>query len=822
MTTHIPLPPIDTQPKNICCEYCPVACGYKAYTWPEGTEGGPRAHQNALGLSFPITEPESGGITANMYQQVEVDGVPHHLLVIPDRAMKSVNRRGGHSVRGGALAKKFYNKDGKTKDRLLEPLLRINGELQPISWDLATDIVAQLSTYVIDKWGPLAWGMKRYSYGGHENVTAITKLAFQAIGSPNHAPHHAPAVGDDVPGLSDTGIDAFGACFEDDANADVILIAGTDPYETKTVRFLEWMAPSGAPIITVDPRRTFISNYAESKGGLHLQLKIGTDTALFGAIARYIIEQNWQDAAFIREFTASSAEIAAESKWRRRQFGQSFEEYRDYLLLEDAFSLVGAEQVTGVPQAKIVQAAEMLSGRGTTPKVTMLFEKGLYWSHNYENTAAFGSLGVLLGAVGREGRATARLGGHQRGGQGAGGYPLDLSPHEFEGHKIEMDADRWMVEGKTRLSWAIGVNWIGAAACSAAIEGALKSLVQQTGPVVASESTAIDQLKAKMDAGGMVFVHQEIYANDTTKYADLVLPAAAWGERDFARHNAERRLRLYDKVVEPPGQAREDWKIVAEVAQKMGYEGFDWADGSALLEEAAGYSQGSRRDFSELPAAAQAQGKSIYDLLREMGNEGIQTPARTIDGKLTPTRRLHADLRFKTTSTKANFVRADWQAVAARNAALAPRDDELWVTNSRVNHLWNNMSDFTRRAYAIRRWPANFLEIHPDDAAARGIANGDLLRIENDDVADQVGGTIAASFEAVAYVSDIVPAGLTNTYVCYPGSYGNSVTSGDATLQPLTARYVFKLGRGRIVRVGRWQGPSFPLAPRNLAPKEVL
>lgn len=820
MSVHLPLPPPDATVKTTCCEYCPVGCGYKAYRWPVGSDGGPRAHQNALGRSFPLEEPEAGWPTPNMHRVVEHEGSPHNVLIVPDYDATVVNPRGVHSVRGGALAQKLYAAEGPTSDRLLYPMLRVNGTLERIDWDLATDIVASVSQHVLDTEGPLAWGMKRYSYGGHENVTAITKLAFRAIGSPNHAPHHAPAVGDDVPGLSDAGIDAFGAAFEDDTAADVILLAGSDPYETKTVRFLQWMVPGGATLIYVDPRRTFTAAFAERKGGMHLQLRIGTDTALYGAIARHIVEQGWADDDFITGFTASAAEIAAESKWRRRRFGLSFPDFRDYLLAEPAFALDEAANITGVSRARIEMAAEILSGGGAgVPRTSILFEKGVYWSHNYENTAAIGNLGVLLGATGRPGRMTARLGGHQRGGQGSGGYPLAMSPHEFEGEKIEMDQDRWVVEGRTRFLWAIGVDWIGASACSSGIEGALTRQVREAAPVT-SAASAIAELNARVDAGGMVFVHQEIYPNATTEFADLVLPAAGWGERDFARHNAERRLRLYQKIVEPPGEAREDWQIVAEVARKMGFEGFDWPDTNALFEESAGYSTGSRRDYAELAEEARITGARAHDLLASLGTTGIQTPIRRVDGAMVGTARLHADLRFKTDSGKANFVRADWPTVAARNDALAPTGDELWVTNMRVNHLWNNLSDFTRRPYAIQRWPSNILEMHPDDATARGIENGDLVRIDNDAVLDQVGGTIAAGFEAVALVSDQVPPGLTCTYFLYPGSYANRVVPGDTSLQPMSARYMFKLGRGRITRTGRWEGPPFPLVPRNLAGME--
>ena len=198
----VPLPPRGATVKTTCCEYCPVACGYKVYTWPVGEDGGMRAHQNALSRSFPLNEPESGWPTPNMHNLIDIGGVSHNVLIVPDKDAQVVNINGNHSVRGGALAQKLYVADGPTSDRLLEPMLRVGGTLQPISWDLATDIVAQVSTYVIDQHGPIAWGMKRYSYGGHENVTAITKLAYRAIGSANHAPHHAPAGGDDAPGLS--------------------------------------------------------------------------------------------------------------------------------------------------------------------------------------------------------------------------------------------------------------------------------------------------------------------------------------------------------------------------------------------------------------------------------------------------------------------------------------------------------------------------------------------------------------------------------------------------------------------------------------------
>ncbi|MFQ5523701.1 MAG: arsenate reductase (azurin) large subunit [Acidimicrobiia bacterium] len=816
----VPLPPPDAEVNIICCEYCPVACGYKAYTWPLGQDGGPKAAENALGVDFPTALLSGKWPSQNMHNVIMRNGKLHNVIVIPDADIEAVNLGGTHSVRGGAIAKKFYNPNSPTADRFQTPLLRVRGELVPISWEMAFDLVSRLSSHVVDNYGELAWGMKIYSYQFYENVFAASKLGLGKIVTPNWSPHHAPAEGDDVPGLSDTGIDAFGSAFADDKEADVIMICGSDPYETKTVRFTTWMQPGGAKIIYVDPRKTFTAAYAVKRGGLHLQLRPGTDTALYNAIAREIIAKGWEDKGFVSKYTASRSELDGESKWRRKMFGRTFDELREYLFSRSEFTPEGAEKITGVPADQIRQAAAMLSGRGSPerPKTMILFEKGLYWSHNYENTAAIGNLGVLLGASGRPGRATGRMGGHQRGGQKAAGYPYDKSPHTYQGNPVEMDTERWLMEGNTRFRWVVGTNWIGAMGASQALAERVRELTS-LGPTVTSTNleVAYEALKARIDEGGMVVVHQEIYPNDSTPYADIVLAAAAWGEETYARNNAERRLRLYEKIADPPGQALPDWKIFAEVAKRMGFDGFDWKDTSEIFEEAGPKSKGGRRDFSALVEYAQEKGVRAHDVLREFGTTGIQTPIVRDGDELVGTVRLHADMKWKTKSGKANFVLPDWDAVAERNAALAPEGDEVWVLNGRINHVWNNLSDFARREYATQRWPMNFLEVNPEDAKRWGIESGDLLSIESNNVLDPLGNKTSGSFTAVAYVADTVPPGVTFTYFLFPGSPTNSVTSADTTLQPINLRYNFKLGKGRITKIGTTDlVKRMPFVPRNL------
>ena len=138
----------------------------------------------------------------------------------------------------------------------------------------------------------------------------------------------------------------------------------------------------------------------------------------------------------------------------------------------------------------------------------------------------------------------------------------------------------------------------------------------------------VDTLKRRVDSGGMVVWNQDIYLVDPigARYADIIFPAAGWGEETFTRANGERRIRLYPKFYDAPGDAKPDWWIIAQLAKRMGFEGFDWKDSNAVLEEGARFSRGSRKDFFMVKVAAQREGKTLHEKLREFGTNGIQGP----------------------------------------------------------------------------------------------------------------------------------------------------------------------------------------------------
>ena len=307
---RVPLPPKDADVLTTACDYCTVACGYKVYRWPVGKDGGPGAGQNALKSDFPHQNMMGAWISPAQHNVVSHKGKPHNVVIVPDKDAKVVNVGGNHSIRGGTLGQKCYNPNTATRERLQHPMIRVNGKLTPVSWDLATEAMADISKYVLAKYGEHSWAVKMYSYQYFENTYAITKLAMTSVGTPAVAPHDKASGTNDATGLDDAGIDSFSSCYEDWQLTDVAFLSGVDPYETKTTLFTQWMMPGSAKMIFVTPHKTMGVAWAVANNrGLWLPINIGTDSVLHNALARIIIENGWQDQAFIDQWIAKPWEV---------------------------------------------------------------------------------------------------------------------------------------------------------------------------------------------------------------------------------------------------------------------------------------------------------------------------------------------------------------------------------------------------------------------------------------------------------------------------------------------------------------------------------
>jgi arsenite oxidase large subunit len=696
-------------------------------------------------------------------------------------------------------------------------------------WKDTVDLGARVIKAVIDRWGPDAVGMKFFDHGGggggFENNWAVGRFFFTGIGTRTASIHNRPAYNSEVHAAGDAGVGALTNAYVDAQLADTILIVGANPYETQTNYFLNHMVPnlSGASLdlkaatfgtepveaarmIIVDPRRTMTVATAEAAGGadrvLHLQIEPGADIALLNAIARIVRDRRWHDVGFIR----------ARTEW------QTFEAYqRSSLMTDRPLEEVVAEAaaIAGVPVAQIHQAAEWIAApkRGGARRRTLLhYEKGLIWGlKNYENVASIVDLALLTGNLGKPGTGCSRLGGHQEG------YVRPPYP----GGRPALNVDEAVRRGEVKCFWVGGCNPVLTTMRAESFEAALiergkpvrDALAKTEGRPIGERVTAIVEA---LKAGGMFLIVQDIYMTATARHAHLVLPAAQWGEMNLTSINGERRLRLYERFMDPPGQAVPDWQIMARFARRLRklylkdrnplqanrFLDFDWRGDEDVFIHARYQYDGSANDPMEGYAGI------TYDLLRRLGNNGIQTPVRIVNGVPSDTVRLHEDGRFSTPSGKARFVPAPrpWPGYAAK-VTRQRETYPFWVNNGRSNHIWQTLYHHQHIPFYRDHNPLPHLEMHPQDAADLGIAAGDLIELSND----------VGRVRAMARLTDAVKRGHTFMLFGHPrGAAGDLISDH---VDPATTIPYYKGAWADIRRIGPKPeiAKAVSLLPHNVA-----
>lgn len=807
-----PLPPPDAQRFNTVCQFCIVGCGYRVFKWPVGHDGGPEPSRNALGLDFrrPLP-PLSDWISPLMHAQItDRDGLRYNVAIVPDG--ECVVNEGLSSVRGGGLAQTLYAPERPTKVRLSTPLLASGEAHGAVAWHEAVDLGARVIKAVMDRWGADAVGMKFYDHGGggggFENNWAIGRFFFSGVGTRTASIHNRPAYNSEVHAAGDAGVAALTNAYVDARLADTILIVGANPYETQTNYYLAHMIPNlsgatlehkralfgGEPVepgrvIIVDPRRTMTVATAEAAGGkdrvLHLAIEPGADIPLLNAIARVVLERRWHDVGFIRERT----------EW------QTFEAYqRSTLAVDRRLDAVVAEaaRTAGVPSAQIYQAAEWIAAPkpGAARRRTLLhYEKGLIWGlKNYENIAAIVDLGLLTGNVGKPGTGISRLGGHQE---------AYVRP-PYPGGRPALNVDEAVRRGEVKCYWVGGCNPVLTTLRAEAFEAALR---ERGAPVRAALDRTRDRpagervahIVEALKQGGMFLIAQDIYMTATAQHAHLVLPAAQWGEMNLTSINGERRLRLYPRFMDPPGEAIPDWTIMARFAQRLHalylqdrnplkanrFLDYDWKTDEDVFIHARYQFKGDGGDPMEGYAGV------TYELLRRLGNNGIQTPTRIINRAPVGTVRIHENGRFFTPSGRARFIPAPrpWPGYAAAVEAQRARFP-FWVNNGRTNHVWQTLYHHQLIPFYSEHNPMPFLEMHPRDARALGVATGDLVELSND----------VGQVRALAYITDAVKRGHTFMIFGQPrGAAGDLVSDH---VDPATTIPYYKGAWAAIRRIG--------------------
>ncbi|MFF8393699.1 molybdopterin-dependent oxidoreductase [Streptomyces sp. NPDC016172] len=573
------------------------------------------------------------------------------------------------------------------------------------------------------------------------------------------------------------GADGPPGSYEDFDQADAFLVIGSNMADCHPILFLRMMerVKAGAKLIVVDPRRTATA----AKADLFLQVRPGTDLALLNGLLHLLHEDGHTDPEFVAAHT------------------EGWEALPGFL---SDYAPAAVAEITGIAEDDLRTAARLIGAAGK--RWMSCWTMGLNQStHGTWNTNALVNLHLATGAICRPGAGPFSLTGQPNA---MGGREMGYMGPGLPGQRsVLVDEERafteevWELPPGTLRADGVGQGTVEMFRQMA--DGEIKACwIICTNPVasVANRRTVIEGLEA-----AEFVVTQDVFTDtETNAYADVVLPGAMWTEAEGVFVNSERNLTLTRAAADPPGEAMADWRIIAEVACAMGYEkGFSYDSAEQVFEEI--------RRFWNPKTGWDLRGVS-YERLRETP---VQWPAAREDGpERNPIRYVGDDgLRFPTASGRAVFF-----ARPHLPAAEMPDDDYPFVLNTgRVQHQWHTLTKTGKVAKLTKLNPGPFVELHPADASALEVADGDLV-----EVASRRGRAVLP-----AVVTDRVRPGGCFAPFHWNDLFGeylsiNAVTS-DA-VDPLSFQPEFKVCAVSLAKVGAPvpADPSEALTPTAVTP----
>ncbi|MEN9490365.1 MAG: hypothetical protein RJA63_814 [Pseudomonadota bacterium] len=586
----------------------------------------------------------------------------------------------------------------RPEGRLLFPEMRPGkGEArQRVGWGEALDTAAQRFADVITRHGPDAVGFYLSGQLLTEDYYVFNKLAKGLIGSNNVDTNSRLCMSSAVAAYKQTlGADAPPCAYEDFDHADCLLIAGANPAFAHPIAFRRIEAAKaarpGMKIIVVDPRRTDTAASAD----LHLAIQPGTDIWLFNAMLHVLIAEGYVNLPWIEAHTEGFAALRE--------------------VVQEVTPGVAAE-VCGVSQDDIVTAARWW---GAAQAPLSLWCMGLNQSHHgTHNGTALIALSLALGKIGQPGCGPFSLTGQPNamGGREVGGLANLLSAHRDlanPAHRAEVAA-LWGVAAVPEKPGLAAVDMF-----EAVRSGDIRALwIVCTNPAHSMPQQAL--IREALEKCEFV-VLQEAYRNtETAPYADLLLPATTWAEKEGTVTNSERCITHVRPAVSPPGETRADWQIACEFARVLGAKlgrghlaerMFGYAEAEAVFLEHAESTRGRDLDITGLS----------YATLDLHGPQQWPCPAGATRG----TARLYADGVFQTATGRARFVVPTDVLTAERCDAQYP----LSLTTGRLRDQWHGMSRTGKLARLYSHVDEPRIELHASDLSARGIAAGDLVRV---------------------------------------------------------------------------------------------
>jgi len=578
----------------------------------------------------------------------------------------------GHTCLKGRFAHQF----SRSRDRLTAPLIREGGSFRIATWEEAIGRIASELGRIRSEHGPDAIAGLASSRATNEDCWAMARLMRAAIGTNNidncSRVCHAPTSF----GLrASLGLSGASGSFDDIEAAGAAIVIGANPTEGHPVvgARIKQAVLAGLRLVTIDPRRIGLADY----GALHLAPRPGTNAAVLLGLAHVVVRDGLVDRGFVQARTEGYAAVE--------------EVLADYPPAE-------VERISGVPGADLERAAHIY---GEAERASIIWGLGVT-EHRWGSEAVrlICDLALLTGNVGRPGAALLPLRGQNnvQGSSDMGALPDTYSAYRSVGDEDVARAfeERWGVALSREPGLKIPDMF------EAARAGRLKAMyvfgedVAQTDPDTAAVIEALDSLE--------LLVCQDIFENETTRHADVILPASSFLEKHGTFTNAERRLQLVEPAIEPPGGARTDFDILTEVSRALGHD-MDLA--------------GPQDAMAEIAALTPHFAGVTYERL---GRGGLQWPVAQ-DGTDTPI--LH-EREFALPGGRARFAAHRYKEPGEEADADFPL---ILVTGRRLWHY--NAGTMTRRTGNLELLDHDRLEIHPRDADAIGVRDGERVEVRS-------------------------------------------------------------------------------------------
>lgn len=740
---------------------------------------------------------ESERIDQNIYSQGEVDKWVYSTCnicsvgcgcytAVKDGKIVGIKGNGDHPINRGRLGPKGENQwyANNAPDRLTTPLVRnAEGTLIPASWDEAMNLIVKKAKQTLKEKGTNSISIYSTGQGFLEDYYTLAKIG--RAGLQTHlmdANTRLCTATTEFCLLQSFGADGTPASYDDVDQTDTLMLFGHNMAETGTVlfeRIMERKKKTGKPyLIVVDPRKTLTAKEAD----LHLQLYPGSNVALLNGLINEVLKNGTVDSDFIQQYTIGFEEMK-----------QSVQDW----------SLEKTAEKSGIPVETLKQAAYRL---GTTASLVTTTLQGTYQSADATTACvAINNLHLIRGLIGKPGCGPLHMAGQpsssaNRTAGGVGTYPAHRNPTN-ETHIKEM-ADLWNVDmmtlpvgpekgieeqlfmieqGKIGLFWNIGTN-------------SMVSLPNRQRAKKAMENTFV--------------VVQDPFLTETTAIADVVLPAAMWGEKEGTMENADRTINLLRKAVEPPEGVKSDFEIFLDFAKRMNFKDKDgepliaFSTPEQCFEEFKRISKGRPCDMTGI----------TYDRLEEQN--GLRWPVPAEDSLGTP--RLYSDFKFHTTVddaqsfgkdqftgrplTKKEFVdlNANGRAILHPTHFLPPAEQPneefpMWLTTGRLVWHWHTRTKTGRSPILHMAAQHGYVEIHTADAKALSIVQGEVVRIASP----------RGWIEVPARVGDAVQKGLVFVPFHF-GSWAKKEAANDLTadfVDPLSKQPQFKQSACKVEKI---------------------